>query len=247
MVNLIRRNIEKKKFLRLCEAHGLTLDYTFNQRYFSVWDEVFIQRCYADYFPFHQSCTIVDVGAHVGSFALFAATYVAPHSRIFALEPSSENFQVLQQNLSKHTFPIVTEKCALSSSDGEQALHLHASINHTLVDQYTLSTEHARSERVQTMTLASWMAKHEITHIDFLKLDCEGSEYAILESTPADVLKRIRTISLEFHDMKSAEHCGLSLVKLFESIGFRVVKFMHEPSQMGLNYGKIIATQDGHH
>jgi len=243
MVNFLQHIKQRKAFQQLCTAHGLPLDYAINRPYFSVWNEVFIQRCYADYFPFYHRNTILDVGAHVGAFAIFAGLYSQPGSQIFALEPSSDNFQVLQHNLSAQPFPVIAQHLALSSGDGQQDLHLHASINHSLVDQYTLSTEDARSETVNTRSLDSWMAENNIDHLDFLKLDCEGSEYAILESASAGVLQRITTISMEFHDMKEPSRTGLSLIKLLESHGFQVVKFLHEPTSMGLNYGKIIATR----
>lgn len=243
MVNIIRHIQQRKAFQQLCKAHGLPLDYAINRPYLSVWNEVFIQRCYADYFPFYGRNTILDVGAHVGAFAIFAGLYSQPGSRVYALEPSTENFQVLQKNLSLQDFPVIAQPVALSSHDGQQDLHLHASINHSLVEQYTLSTEDARSETVNTRSLDSWMSENNVERLDFLKLDCEGSEYAILESASADVLQRITTISMEFHDMKQAARTGISLVKLLESRGFHVVKFLHEPTTMGLNYGKIIATR----
>ena len=246
MVNLLQHIKQKKEFQRICRSHDLRLDYSLNRPYFSVWSEVFIQRCYADYFPFYQQNTILDVRAHVGAFALFAGRHSQPGSRIFALEPSSDNFNILQKNLRAHAFPIEAQPLALSSYDGEQSLHLHASINHSLVEHYTLSTEDARSESVKTCTLDSWLADHRIDHLDFLKLDCEGSEYAILEHASSETLQKITTISMEFHDMKQAARSGLSLVKLLEVQGFHVVKFMHEPTSMGLNYGKIIATRKPH-
>jgi len=36
---------------------------------------------------------------------------------------------------------------------------------------------------------------------DLLKIDCEGGEYEILESTPAEVLSRIRNIVFEYRQI----------------------------------------------
>jgi hypothetical protein len=35
-----------------------------------------------------------------------------------------------------------------------------------------------------------------------MKMDIEGGEYAILESTPSEVLSRIRNIVFEYHDIE---------------------------------------------
>lgn len=45
--------------------------------------------------------TIVDVGANIGFFSMFALQEAAPGARLVALEPIAENFQRLQRNLAE--------------------------------------------------------------------------------------------------------------------------------------------------
>jgi hypothetical protein len=77
--------------------------------------------------------------------------------------------------------------------------------------------------------------------VDVLKLDCEGAEYSILEHTSEDVLQRVRVIMMEFHDLKDPRRTGLQLIGLLVSKGFRIAHFHHLPTNMDLNFGKIIA------
>src|SRR5919106_6523451 len=57
--------------------------------------EVFVRRRYGSVARFR---TIVDVGANVGSFAVYAAQS-SPEARIFCYEPEQRNFSLLRENL----------------------------------------------------------------------------------------------------------------------------------------------------
>jgi hypothetical protein len=43
------------------------------------------------------------------------------------------------------------------------------------------------------------MEEHCVDRVDFLKMDCEGSEWPILEETPPEVLSRIDALAMELH------------------------------------------------
>jgi abortive infection bacteriophage resistance protein len=65
----------------------------------SIIKEIFYHKRYAIYFPFYKTCTIVDIGAHKGFFALYAALNCASDSKIICLEPSHINFNSLTENI----------------------------------------------------------------------------------------------------------------------------------------------------
>lgn len=54
---------------------------------------------------------------------------------------------------------------------------------------------------VSGISLGQLLRDHAVESVDLLKIDCEGGEYAILESTPADVFNRVRNIVFEYHDI----------------------------------------------
>jgi hypothetical protein len=68
--------------------------------------------------------------------------------------------------------------------------------------------------------LAGYCTSQAITHIDFLKIDCEGAEYAIVAATPAAFWARVRRIALEYHVVPG--HVVAELVTAFEQAGFVV-------------------------
>jgi len=244
----MRAQQRRVRFDAICRRNGLKLDYELNKDGMDILDEVFVQRLYADYFPFYRRNTILDIGGHFGYFAMFAAMNSAPDSRVVTIEPSTRNITVLQSNIAT---PGLSQVTAVQGAVADKAgtLDLHVSKAHNC----SLYADHAQAlapgkamstEQVSVFSLADIVEQHGLETIDVMKLDCEGAEYPIIYNTPVEVLWRVRVIMMEFHDTKDAERDGLSMVRQLVAKGFRVVVFRHLPTMMNLNYGKIIAVRD---
>ena len=90
----------KESFKKICHSNNIYIDYKQNKSGYLILKEIFEDRVYADYFPFHKKAVMVDVGAHFGFFSLFASRNAHEDSRIFSFEPSKENFSILRKNIS---------------------------------------------------------------------------------------------------------------------------------------------------
>ncbi len=227
----------RRDFDGLCRQAGLDLDYRANRDSVAVLREVFVQRRYADGFPFYQKATIVDVGAHKGYFALFAARHAAPGSRIVAAEPHPATAATLRDNLRRNgAGQVRVEAVAVAGSAGTAALHLDRSFSHSLH-----AVPGAASVEVPVTTLTALLGAHGIERVDFLKLDCEGAEYDILLDAAPETLARIHTLSLEFHDRRDARFTGQALARHLDAHGFQIVHFHHAPTTRDRNYGHLLA------
>ena len=243
--NLIKKILPVNRYLhwKICAGTGMRLDYSSNKDGIGILETIFVQREYADYFPFQQSATIVDVGAHYGFFSFFAALNTAKDSRILALEPSRENFDVLQKNLGQNAFSnIESFPLALDGQSGERNFYGGPSYNHSFFGKST-----NRAYSVPTLSLKAFIHQYKLEQIDFLKLDCEGAEYPILLTAEAPELALIQTISLEFHDLPRQGYTSLQLIRHLEKHDFQIVKYHHDSDYSfgNLNFGKIIATKGG--
>ena len=61
---------------------------------------------------------------------------------------------------------------------------------------------------------------NNLDRIDFLKLDCEGSEFGIMFSTPQKYLRVVNKTAIEFHN-NVTPYARQDLRKPLEGIGFR--------------------------
>ncbi|MGZ0171284.1 MAG: FkbM family methyltransferase [Planctomycetales bacterium] len=69
--------------------------------------------------------------------------------------------------------------------------------------------------------LASLLDEASFDKVDLLKIDCEGGEYEILDSTSDELLSRIDRVCMEFHELHPS-HDHRNLVQRLESCGFDV-------------------------
>ena len=91
---------------------------------------------------------------------------------------------------------------------------------HSIYKDLVSSSDDAFIE-VKSISLKDIFIDNKLNKIDFLKIDCEGAEYKILFNTPKKVLKKIKKIALEYHQMD-----GFSVEDLKEFLsnnGFKVI------------------------
>jgi len=232
----------RREFAGLAAANSLTLDWARNRTQVNVFREVFRMREYAAYFPFYEDANILDVGAHFGYFALFASVNTGPGARIVAVEPSTVNFQCLQANVADCARTnIQAVRLAVSGENGHARLSVGHSAENSLAREG--STVIQAYEQVPTVTLGTLLEQVRMPQVDFLKMDCEGSEYDAFGAADQSVMERINVVSLEFHDRKSTQQNGNALVRFLLTSGFSIKAFRYSPTVRGLNFGRIVASR----
>jgi FkbM family methyltransferase len=146
--------------------------------------------------------TVLDLGAHIGSFAILAAR-LRSDVTIHAYEPSSENLRLLRQNLILNGVQhrVTTYRAAVSDADG--LVHLRVGGPTDAFDVMAAPSEHVSGdgsmEEVPARTLSSILGELGTERLDLLKMDVEGSEYAVLESS-ADAIAKCDHVLMEWHD-----------------------------------------------
>lgn len=233
---------DRSKFEQVNKICDLNLDYNLNRNALKILEEVFVDRRYSGCFPFYEEAVVVDVGAHYGYFSLFASRNLDPKSTIISLEPSPSNYKILSKNIldCKVKNVQLLDK-AIGAETGEQTLHLGRSVNHSLIKDYSLLSEESNSVQVDVLDLEGLMSSYNLGKIDFLKMDCEGAEYDILLKASEPILKKIKVISMEFHDLKTKGLTGNDLVGKLRKSGFEILRFDYDHTRMNLNFGKIVA------
>ncbi len=92
-------NLEKDPVIRLDLRRGPRLFVRNGKSDWGIVREVFFDKFYGRAVSnLHPGATILDVGAHIGVFSLFAARHI-PQSSIFAIEPIPENYVLLEKNI----------------------------------------------------------------------------------------------------------------------------------------------------
>lgn len=159
---------------------------------------------------------IIDVGAHIGTFSLLAASK-APAGRVHAIEASQETFNYLRVNSTLNPqLPIVVHHLALTDFDGEVTLHHdRGNWGHSIMKQLS-----PRGERVRATSLASFVSANQIEQIAFMKFNCEGAEYPILMSAPDELLGRVDKMLILYHTDLAEGYTLQGLIDRLQRVGF---------------------------
>jgi FkbM family methyltransferase len=165
---------------------------------------------------------IVDVGAQIGSYSLYAK--FLPHCKFFAFEPFPQSYDILNENLKRNNITNVdTYKLGISNVSGEATLSTSVGHNglHTLGKNPRRFIDKADLV-IQTTTLDEFFKN---IRIDLLKIDVEGWEAFVLIGG-RNVIKRDRPlIQIEWCPV-NMDQCGLNQVILTDIIcqlGYRIV------------------------
>lgn len=152
---------------------------------------------------------VVDLGANIGAFSVYAALHGA--SAVIAIEPDDDNHTVLKENIEN----LHLEKrvhlylCAVWSESGVVRFCSNAGGSRVAVADGQALVPSLSLERI----LYSACAYGDIAT---MKIDIEGSEYPVIASTPREVLQRIRYLTMEFHATDAATF-GALVAKLAET------------------------------
>jgi FkbM family methyltransferase len=205
----------------------------------SVVAEIFDWREYRAAEEIIAGCQapILDVGAHIGIFALYVRT-LNPLVLILALEPEADNFALLKNNLEANDIKnIRLFKAALSGKTGPRPLLLEAdSINHHLEEEISSGAGHRKSEQVKTFSLPDFLTESGIEKVGLVKLDIEGGEYEVFAAMAAEDFARVENVILEYHDGSAGHHKELE--SLLRRNGFGVQIF---PSGFEKDMGFLLA------
>lgn len=190
-----------------------------------MFSEIWAKRNYLPDSAAAEAPVVIDIGASVGVFSVWAARELGP-SRIVALEPSAESVQALRKNLLGNGIAGVTvAEVAAGGQSGEVVLYSRGpgALN-TIYPRDRLQSRFEVKRRVPMVTLDDVFAKFQIRHCDLLKLDCEGAEYEILFGASEWSLARVHQIVGEYHEGLN-EHRVSELDEYLSARGFTVTIF----------------------
>jgi FkbM family methyltransferase len=165
--------------------------------------------------------TVVDIGANIGSFSVLAASLVGPKGRVVCFEPIPDIADRLKANIALNEFTNVV--CIVEAVEAATGcIDIHVTEKSSLSTAQITRTENNAASRlnVPTTTLAHSMERLDLSRINLLKVDCEGSEYGIFETMSPETANAIDQIAIEPHQVQGRTKQWLA--KRIESLGFDV-------------------------
>jgi len=153
---------------------------------------------------------VADVGANFGAYTLDAAHAVGPMGRVLAFEPSPQTAAMLRASVDRNRLPQVqVHEVALGARRGTASLALGSS-----PELAQLGAEGPSAE-VEVRLLSDFA--DALAGLDFLKLDAEGTEEAIVRASAGWLQKEGPLVMFE---LRHGAQVNEGLIEAFKKIGF---------------------------
>lgn len=131
--------------------------------------------------------SVIDIGANIGLFSIFAAKKVGKDGRVYALEPIQKTRQVLTQNIQENKVDSVVRTFPYAIGDSEKEVIF--TVNEELLGNSFKGHSSENGERVQQITLDTFVENNNIFSVNFIKADIEGAEREMLRGAEKTIKK----------------------------------------------------------
>ena len=141
---------------------------------FGIVREIYLRDCYFrhhDPSVFSTSRTVLDLGANRGSFSVLMATHA---DQVICVDVVPDFADIIRQNMKINGFQNYVFDCALIGDGGSYAGPVKS-----------------------ITTIEEILHRHHMLSVDFLKMDLEGSEFALFRSP--SWLQCVKHLSMEVH------------------------------------------------
>jgi FkbM family methyltransferase len=184
------------------------MHFTNPSEYLHGLKEMFIDDLYRQDLP--ERPYIIDCGANIG-LSIIYMKQLYPAAEILAFEPDLKNFELLTANIRSFGYDQVTLR---KEAVWVQNTVLYFS-NRGSADSKIESTKTAETIEVNAVRLKDLLTRN----IDFLKIDIEGAEFAVLQDI-ADNLGMVKNLFIEYHGLFNQNNELTQILQLIGQKGF---------------------------
>ncbi len=174
---------------------------------------------------------VIDAGANIGTFSIYASAEKV--EKIYAIEPFPETFDQLKKNIAKNDLEKVVELKAIALADqtGTRNMDMNEGPSQS---RGLLQGDDPSGLKVETFTLSDFLKQIGHEEIDLLKIDIEGGEHEVFQSSSPEVLRKFKNIAMEYHPNAPKE----GLFEKIQSSNFQLVHDFPISAASGVAYFK---------
>jgi FkbM family methyltransferase len=183
---------------------------------------------------------VVDIGANIGIYTVYAALNLVPQGRVFAFEPTQQCASAIERNCRDNRIGNVSVvNKGIAKVDGMVPFNIAERSSDS--SMFSISSG-KRIESVEVLSPISLFGM--FSRIDLMKLDCEGAEFILLWEAERSDWEKVRAITLEYHlGLQTGYPDGNveAITGRLVDLGFRILS--SEPTK-NPQFGYIIARRD---
>ena len=170
-----------------------------------------------------KGMTCLDIGANIGYYVLLENKILGEEGNIIAIEPSPENFEYLEKNISRQNAKnIQSFNLAAGDKDGHInfLIYQDASNSGMVIPDNETSKWPGKVIKVAVKKIDSFLNEISVNKVDFVRMDVEGYEYHIFEGMKETLKKSKPIIHIEVHKSIMGDETTKKWFELLKDLGY---------------------------
>jgi len=163
---------------------------------------------------------VLDAGAFIGTFSIWAAKLVGNEGTVIAIEPDEKNFRQLQQNIKiNNLHNVIAINKGLWEFNGTLLFAPNQSVSSSFISGETDS----RSIQVPVDTIDNIVAEFKLHKLNFIKMDIEGAEIKAIIGAKDTLARQAVQLAIASYHIVDNEQTYLKLEQILKQYGYIVV------------------------
>jgi len=188
---------------------------------------------------------VVDIGAHIGYYALLEARIVGEKGKVYAIEPVPENIELLRKNIELNEYSNVeVYQLAIGDRKGFVPMYVAKQSNISSlreIDYYVAADIITEEINVEVITLDDFLENRPYPNI--IRMDVEGYEYQVIKGMKKILEKQLPlTLFIEFHFGFLTREESIEILQTLKEAGFEVADATIETLTIGYPQHKLLLT-----
>jgi len=175
---------------------------------------------YEKHYSIKEGDIVIDAGAYLGHFTIYAALRVGPSGKVVAFEPDPFVYRMLLRNiqLNKLTNVIAINK-GVWSHDTELAFDSRGNASQIVTDE-----THAKTlvKRISVISLDSELQRLGLPGANLIKMDIEGAELQAVQGARRLIERPDCSFAIASYHVVNGEQTSVTLERFFRSAGYQV-------------------------
>lgn len=195
----------------------------------NILKEIWLDQVYTPYLPNIKNNVVLDLGANIGLWSMFAAKHAA---QVYSFEPAKETHQIALKNITDNKLQnVALYRKAVAEKDGKMKFYHNTNTTmNSLSDR--LSDKPELTEDVETIRIDTFVKQEEIEHIGFAKIDIEGTEDVFFMSEAfQNIVPLLDSFVYEYHNWCNSPAHNINMA--LQDYGYEVKQIPSEATIFG--------------
>jgi FkbM family methyltransferase len=165
---------------------------------------------------------IFDIGANIGSTAMYFAK-TSPQATVYAFEPHPQTLQRSLANIKLNPFQNIQFHNVGLGARIDKLKLFEVNSNNPGMNRIIDEVNNFPFVEIEIDTIDNFVGKHEISKIDFIKIDVEGFEFNVIAGGESSLRRHLPTLFIELDDnnLKDNGRSARELVAALYHFGYK--------------------------